>query len=186
MDERATEKYWQERKINWKDAYFNEHPHRDQLIKVLKGLKFESVLEVGCGAGKNLDKINKEFGVKVQGIDINEEAVKETLRHLIYAKVGMVESIDLPDESVDLLLTDACLLYVPPEKIQTAVNEMLRVARKYIVLCEWDNDEDKFDGHWIYSYSNLFKGYDIKKTKISNWGGNWGKYGQIITIIKSE
>jgi len=147
----------------------------------LRGLQFDSVLEVGCGAGKNLDKIHKEFGVNVQGTDINADAVKETIRHLIWAKVGMVESIDYPDKSVDLLLTDACLIYVPLEKIQIAVNEMLRVARKYLVLCEWSG-EDKFDGHWIYDYKRLFKNYETKFTKITGWGGNWAKYGQIIVV----
>lgn len=181
IDERATELYWKHRQIDWNKAYFIEHTHRDQLIKVLRGLQFDSVLEVGCGAGKNLDKIHKEFGVNVQGTDINADAVKETIRHLIWAKVGMVESIDYPDKSVDLLLTDACLIYVPLEKIQIAVNEMLRVARKYLVLCEWSG-EDKFDGHWIYDYKRLFKNYETKFTKITGWGGNWAKYGQIIVV----
>jgi len=183
VDERATEDFWKNRKINWNTSYFNEHTHRDQIIKVLKGLKFDSVLEVGCGAGKNLDKIRKEFGVKVLGIDINVDAVKETSRHSIYAKIGMVEDIDYPNKSIDLLLTDAMLIYVPPEKIKIAVSEMIRVARKYIIMCEWHNNKDKFDGHWVYSYSDLFNKYRKKFTKIIDWGGGWSDYGNIIVVI---
>lgn len=183
LDERATEDYWRKRKIDWEQAYFTpDHPHRIQLSNILKELKFDSVLEVGCGAGANLCRIATEHpGVMCGGIDINEDAVKETLKHFV-ATVGEVENIEREDKSIDMILTDACLIYVPPGKIETAVNEMLRVARKYIVMVEWHNNEDIFDGHWVYNYKELFKNYDTKLYKITDWPGSWEKYGTIVIV----
>ena len=182
LDERATEEWWRTRKIDWVEAYWTpEHCHRGQLMDVLNALEFDSVLELGCGAGANLSNLKDKY---IAGIDINVDAIDTAKRMLPHGmfKVGMAEDLDYPDKVIDLILTDACLIYVPPEKIKATVKEMLRVARKYIVCCEWDNDKNIFDGHWVYSYSKLFRDYEIKKTKIENWAGGWAKYGQIIVV----
>ena len=156
LDERATEAWWKYRKIDWVEAYWTpEHCHRGQLMEVLNKLEFDSVLELGCGAGANLSKLKGKY---IAGIDINADAIETAKRMLPQGnfKVGMVEELDYPDKVIDLILTDACLIYVPPEKIKDTVKEMLRVARKYIVMVEWNNNKDIFDGHWVYDYAKLF------------------------------
>ena len=183
----STEEYWRDRNdINWIDHYGNlDHPHRIQLKELLKELDFDSILEVGCGVGANLNGITK----KIYGIDINAKAIENAKALLPHGefKVGMAESIDYPDKSIDLILTDACLINVPPQKIETAVSELLRVAKKYIVMCEWHFEKEHFNGHWVYDYKDLFKNYDVKFTKIKDWGGAWEEFGQFIVVeIKDE
>lgn len=157
------------------------------MIDSIKELEFDSVLELGCGAGANLWRIKQQFPkCYIQGIDINKDAVS-FLESKFYGdftgKVwnGEAEKIYLFNKAVDLILTDACLMYIPPEKIENTVKEMLRVARKYIVMCEW-NGEDKLDGHWVRDYEKLFKGHNVKIEKIKGWSGGWEDYGSIIIV----
>lgn len=149
--------------------------------EVLSKLNYDNVLEIGCGVGANLYGMT----VKIAGIDINEDAIgnaKKLLPHGEF-KVGMAESIDYPDKSIDLILTDACLMYVPPQKIEDTVKEMLRVARKYIVMCEWHSKEEQYNGHWVYDYQDLFKNYETKFTKIKGWDSTgWEEFGNIIVV----
>jgi ubiquinone/menaquinone biosynthesis C-methylase UbiE len=186
INERATEEYWEKRWIDWRAKYFTpDHPHRQQTIDVLKECKFDSVLEVGCGAGANLYRIKQERPeVKVYGLDINKDAIIEAQKNLpdgVFKK-GMAERLPFEDKSVDLLLTDACMIYVPPEAIEGTVNELVRVARKYIVCCEWMADEAQYDNYWVYNYRKLFKKYNVGFTKIEGWPGGWERYGNIAKV----
>ena len=117
----------------------------------------------------------------VSGIDINTDAVIETKKTCM-AFVGTAEDTGFPTKTVDLILTDACLLYVPPWRIKKAKKEMLRVARKYIVMCEWHGPWGFRLGHWVRDYKKLFKEYDTKLYKVNNWAGGWAKYGYIVVV----
>lgn len=132
-----------------------------------------------------MERFRSEFGVPVAGIDINQGAVNEARRNFpdSIIKLGMAEEIPFPDKSFDLVLTDACLIYVPPDKIANAVSEITRVARKYIILCEW-HGPDQFDGHWVRNYFKTFENYNIELTKITDWGetGGWAEWGHIIKV----
>lgn len=176
--------YWRDRVIDWHGRYFTpEHPHRDQIINVLWGIRFNECLEVGCGAGANLYRIKKAFGVKVAGVDVNKGAVAEAQANFPEAeiKLGIAEKIPFLDKSFDLILTDAAIMYIPPDRIEMVISELKRVARKYLVLCEWQG-ENGFDGRWVYNYEDIFKDYDVNSTKITGWQGGWEKYGKIITV----
>lgn len=68
-----------------------------------------SVLDVGCGNGRNLIYLAREFGIKGSGFDISSAAIAEARRvseglPLQYTVRGMAGPIDLPDESQDLVL----------------------------------------------------------------------------------
>jgi ubiquinone/menaquinone biosynthesis C-methylase UbiE len=153
-------------------------------MNCLRGLNFGSVAEIGCGAGANLGRINMEWpDVEIAGVDINDEALYEARKHFnrsLFAK-GKAENIPLKDKSSDLVLTDACLIYVPLEDIKKAVNELIRVARKYIVMCEW-NGPNQYDGHWVYDYAKLYEEYYVEFIKIAGWPGGWEKWGNIVKV----
>lgn len=186
---RITERYWKNRNIDWNKCYWIDHPHREELISVLRGIDFRTVLEIGCGASKNLDKIKKEFPKSIiGGIDINKDAIKFSKNKFFEYKdfflEGTAENIYWYNKTWDLILTDACLIYVPPWKIRRVRNELLRVAKKAIVMVEWHSNIGglrKF--HWVRNYKRLFKGHKVYLTKIEKWKkGGWEKFGYIIYV----
>jgi ubiquinone/menaquinone biosynthesis C-methylase UbiE len=176
-------KYWRETSpapLNIKDF------HRKLFLKELKKLEFNSVLEVGCGSGVNLELINKKFPkVSLAGIDINEEAVDNAKELLPEALMSIGDILTLPyeDKTFDVVLADAVLMYILPEEIEQVASEMKRIARKYIIVCDWHSDKENElgtigCGHWVRNYEKLFG--KSKLIKLSNWGGGWDTYGNII------
>ena len=180
--------YWKDRDED--DLNIN-HPHRETLLGLLDGLDFKSILEVGCGCGSNLSLIKKEYpDVRLAGIDINRSSIikaKENLKD-VQLIVGDVNDLPFKDKSFDVVLSDAVLMYISPEEIKKVKFEMLRVARKALILVEFHSEGlsslgDTMFGHWARNYKELFKDYDVQLTKVRNWTErNWQTVGYFITI----
>lgn len=134
--------WWTHRQIDWKKHYlvsFN-HPHRKVISAALRLFPWLSLFEIGVGGGANLVRIVKDFpGRQVGGADINKDAIalcEETFKGG-YFKVGSGDDLMISDKSVDVILTDMTLIYISPLKIDKYLSEIKRLARDYVVLCEF-------------------------------------------------
>ena len=181
--------YWANRKINWKESYWNpEHPHRELIIKALKRIKFGSIIEVGCGAGANLGKIIQNFkGVAVGGIDINKDAIDTALEifgnNADVLEVSSMDKIFLSDQSCDVILSDMTCIYADPFRIKTVIKEIRRVVRNNILLVEFHHENwwkrqllRLVSGYNSYNWKKLLESngfYDIEMVKLSDkdWPG---------------
>lgn len=192
--------YWKHRK-NWLDGYSSpaalNHPHRKVIIEVLRSFWWQSLVEIGCATGPNLVNIIKHIGGRqVGGCDINAEAIAkaETIFKGGHFNVCPADDLMMSDKSADVILTDACLLYVGPFKIRKHIRELKRVGRNYIVLCElhhlsfWHRWKLRLcRGYHAHNYKKLLESegfYDvvIYKLQEADWpGGNpWQDYGCVI------
>lgn len=194
--------YWRFRHIfdkSWAKSYISEqsinHAHRRFLIdKISNHTPFESVLEIGCASGPNLSLLANRFpSAKLYGIDISNKAIKEGRRYFennnnIYLNQEKAESLDFQDKSVDIVFTDAVLIYSGPDKISLVIKEMRRVAKKAIVLFELHHDRQDpiYNDNWIHNYRLLFNVPEnkIKVSKIPHgiWKGDWEKLGHVIEV----
>lgn len=194
---------WATRKVNWKEQYFTpDHPHRQLLIRAISQFQFGSVLEVGCGAGANLALIKRVWPkTQIAGFDINPDAIKtckELFTQFDHFDVGEATSFFMSDKSTDIIITDACLMYVNSATLDRAIEEIKRVARKHVVFCEFhseswlDRFKARFQGtrhtsqkYYVHDYKKLLTKhgfYDIQFMKINNWpAAMWQKFGYIIT-----
>lgn len=207
------EKYWKNRKSSdthldwgngdgWIDGFWQSkvHSHRKLIIQALEKLQpFESLLEVGSSCGPNLAVINDNFPrTKLIGLDINRASLLEGMKKMPDVRwvLGRADQLNFSDKSIDVILTDAVLIYTPPNMIVKTINEFLRVAKKGVVLCEW-HDKDKSPVgeivfyHWVRNYERLLElcveetvKVNITKIKAQDWkSANWTKYGYIISIL---
>jgi ubiquinone/menaquinone biosynthesis C-methylase UbiE len=192
-------KYWRDRKIDWKIAYTEtaDHLHRDLILKQLSRWNFGSLFEAGCASGPNLIRIAKRFPhVALGGCDINDDAIRtaqETLGPTVVLQADPLWSIFHSDKSADVVLTDAALIYIGPEKIHTVLEEFRRVGRKHLLLVEFHsrNPLKRFllrllKGYNSYDYKKLLEQHefdDIQITKLPDlWDGEpWKTYGHLIT-----
>lgn len=215
MEEVENLNYWKNRPLDdvRRDWYYNtdnwitdyrasvEHPHRKLIINALQGLvPFESLLEGGCNCGPNLRLIKQKFPtVKLAGVDINENAVREAQNSLPDAdiEVGNIEKgFPFEDKSFDIALVDAVLIYVGPEKIGKVMSELDRVARKGIILVEWDSNSplgEVKEYHWTRDYKRLLEELEFKVRKIKippeAWptrSGNWARLGYIFSAKRES
>lgn len=158
--------YWKDRKINWKEHYFDTwtHPHRGLITSILKGMSWYSLWEIGMGGGANIRRIfedipNKQLG----GSDINPDAVefvRETFKGGMF-HVESGEDILMSDKSVDISLSDMTLIYVGPFKIKKYLKELKRVSRNNVILVEFHSES--FWKRWMVYFKTGYYVYDYKK-----------------------
>lgn len=184
--------YWQNRRIDWLQAYGNvDHPHRDLILDALSSFTFRSVLELGCGAGANLHRINKQWPVvELAGCDINNEAItaaRELTPSVHYLETAPAHKVFFGDKSTDIVLTDAVLIYYSPKMLRKLLRNITKMARVGIVFCELHsaNPLDRLTArYYLHNYPKVLEQagfYDISLTKITNWPGKpWEKWGYII------
>jgi SAM-dependent methyltransferase len=204
---RIDEIYWRFRHIadkSWAKSYVTEESinqsHRSFLIdKIFQHYPFESILEVGCASGPNIFILARKFpDIKIYGLDISRKAIEEGKRFLKEKGVKNAvlenkkfEDLDsFGDEGVDIIFSDASLIYLDRINLESFLEKALQTAKKAIILLEWhsDSNDSFFDGHWVHNYNKILDklapGKIIKITKIpeNSWSGDWLKYGHTIEI----
>ncbi len=158
-----------------------------ELFKMIKPLKANSILDVGCGEGFTLKKLEeKKLGKKNEGIDYSDDAIK--IGKKIYPELalfkGDVYGLSYKDNTFDLSLCTEVLEHLDdPAK---AVAEIRRVTSKYIIFSV--PNEPFFIG------ANLLRGKYIKSLgnhpeHINHWTF-WGfeKFleKQGLSVVKSK
>jgi SAM-dependent methyltransferase len=126
------------------DDYFREQegqPSRSERARWLAGrvasYRPGSVLEVGCGYGKQLRAVRERLpGVPVVGLDFSPSQLAQSRAYLGgLDRVGLVlgsgARLPFPDGSFDLVLTSAVILHNPPPAAEAIRREVLRVARRF-------------------------------------------------------
>ena len=193
----------------WVLGYWDSrnHSHRPFLLeKIAAFYPFNSILEIGCNCGPNLHLLAGKFpDVEIAGIDINPEAIEKGKQLFtsegisnVSLSVGKADLLEqFPDKSFDIVLTDAVLIYIGPDKIKKVLREMLRVTRRALILLERHRFEaDGKDpqglgiysqGLWIRDYVALLKqlvvAERIRVTKLPEnvWPG-WEGLGAIVEV----
>ena len=187
---------WGDKAPTWIDGYWESihHPHRRLIVDELNKLEFDSLLELGCNIGPNLayilEQCDDKEGLTLEGIDVNPWAIEAAQKRLpsVKIKLGDVSKL-LPyfNKEFDVVLADAVLMYIGPDKIHAVVDEINRIAKKAVILCEWDSESEKGvvkDFHWARNYAKLFtdKGFNVDKIKITKdfWPNKkWSTHGFI-------
>ena len=201
------ELYWALRHLfdkSWAEQYISKgsitHAHRKFLLgRISAYYPFKTCLEIGCASGPNIYLLAQKFPeVKVYGIDISKSAIKigkrffkEKAMDNIFLNVGNgLESLKkLHDKSIDIIFTDAVLIYFDKNKIESILHEMTRVVRRAVILLELYTEKPSYyDGHWIHNYKQLLAGFvpdkEIQLVKLPKgiWSGNWEESGYVIEL----
>lgn len=190
---------------DWESGYLDdntlEHPHRKLIIEAIKNRPAtKSIMELGAGSGINLITLSKNFSeISYTGIDINKKAIDRGLEYLKHKDIFNIDLIrgdiaiikQMKRNSVDIILTDAVLMYLNTKDVQEILKDMLRVSRLGFILCEQMSAGGIYVDHWRHDYKAILKNLDgikrvsIKKISDEYWDGDWIKHGFIIEVDKS-
>ena len=169
--------------------------YRDVILNALEKEKFETIIEFGCGEGNNLEAIKEKFGVRVYGTDIDEERVAQAKGRGLEVWIDNVIDTKLPKGGYDIAFTYATLIYLTDEEAERAIKNMLRVAKKVIVIelhseksNNWDESLSRVGNRNSRNYIELFKklGKEVEITRIPKevWAGtSYHNYGYVIKTI---
>jgi len=154
--------YWQSRKA----------PARRAIAEAVAELGGHSMLEIGCHAGANLWAANQVRSFeRLAGTDLSPTVLAEARRRLaseslpVELSVASAEALPFADKSFDIVLTSVMLVCIGPEAIDASLDEIVRVSRRWLVLCEpWsERTTDEADFHpettyWIRNYRARLEG----------------------------
>lgn len=208
---KAWEDYWINRKRgkdwhgeqkDWIEGYWNSinHPHRKLLIDSVMKFNPKTVLEIGCACGVNLRLIKEQIPDAIcYGVDINKQAVDygnnkfaESPLDYVFLFNRKAENTMLISKSVDVVITDAMLIYIGKDKIYDVFREILRVAKKGIVMIERHQTGVGFDGIyrdalWQRDYFKLMDFMSVRKVTVRPIPeGIWDEWKDGGSVIEVE
>jgi SAM-dependent methyltransferase len=108
----------------------------DWLAARISSYQPASILEVGCGYGKQLRAIRKVYAIPMVGLDFSPTQLVQARKYLdgleeITLVLGSGRELPFPDRSFDLVLTSAVILHNSPAAAERIRREVHRVARRY-------------------------------------------------------
>ncbi|MEM7262370.1 MAG: class I SAM-dependent methyltransferase [Planctomycetota bacterium] len=177
VDESSQESdYWRQQ-----ENYQEHRPAADQkddhqamtqrLVESLKAIDARSYLEVGCGAGRNLVGLQREVrGAIVGGIDIHAAAIENAQAALpgVTLEVGDLHDLSRwESRSWDVVFTSGTLMHVEHDRVESAVREFHRIARRAVVHYEYHGPSFPFDfRYYPRDYGELYASLALPDTQI--------------------
>lgn len=141
---------------NWAGEFGDEYIKRNDFAdwkielgskafdEILNGVDIKSILEVGSNIGLNLSFINKATKGKIKNyaIEPNKKAYEMLISNS--EKINLEKAwncdaskIPLEDSSIDLVFTAGVLIHISPKNLGAAMDEIVRVADKYVLCIEY-------------------------------------------------
>lgn len=107
----------------------------------------QSVMELGCGAGRNLYVLQRRYPhLTLFGVDISPEGIEHARRHARGEfVVGDLYDFDtiLQGRVVDLIFTMGVLIHLHPATLPRLIEEMRCRARKFLIFVEQVSLDDE-------------------------------------------
>lgn len=147
------------------DEYFREQEGQelrearsDWIARRVAAYRPSSILEVGCGYGKQLRKLRRALpDCRIVGVDFSPSQLTRGRDYLdereaASVSLALADGRRLPfaDHSFDLVLTSAVILHNPPEVAERIRLEVVRVSRRWAV-----HNEDTDVSYNRYGYDTV-------------------------------
>lgn len=131
------------------------------ILKALQDLEFSSVLDVGGAEGYTAQRIKDMFGCHVVVCELSPEACKRADEIFsIPADVGDITNLPYEKDQFDVVVCSEVLEHIENPKV--AVQELLRVARKAVIITV-PNDDDAVINP-LSSHINNFNEYSFRES----------------------
>jgi 2-polyprenyl-3-methyl-5-hydroxy-6-metoxy-1,4-benzoquinol methylase len=142
---------------NLLNKFFTNKLHKN-LLNEIRYLNLESILDAGCGDGELVKFLKKnKLAKRVEGIDISEKAIERARQknpHLIIKK-GDIYNIQGKSEEFDLIVCSQVFEHLKYPR--RALNEMVRVARKYVLIAVINESKFRIGRHEHHWKTEEFK-----------------------------
>ena len=162
-------------------------PRIQKVMGILKGLYFETLLDVGSGRGAFLFPFMDEFPqVSVKSVDILEERIT----FLSDVSCGGVDSLEVkkadicqmpfPEKSVDVVTLLEVLEHIPD--VEKAIASSVRIAKSYVVLTvpsKEDNNPEHIHLLTKEKLTKYFNAVGVEKLNFSGVGGHLVMIGKV-------
>jgi len=128
---------------NLNEGIYRDHPKNWIAFKKIMELQPESVLELGCGRGYMLKRL-EAHGVPCKGVDVSDHCLVTRATDAVLK----FDFLDTPwpaqDGEFDLCLSIEALEYVPENKLQDVIDEIKRVCKRSFHAVNTKEDDLSF------------------------------------------
>lgn len=144
------------------------------VIKLLQTLKFNKILEIGCGSGR-YTKILSEFFKpdKYVAIDISKEQLENAKRYVSNDKIDFccMQVQDLiVEEKFDLVFASEVLMHINFNDIEKVIGTLVSFSTNKIISIDWYNKKNigkELSGYcFMHDYENLFRKNGAKNVRM--------------------
>jgi trans-aconitate methyltransferase len=193
--------YWLKRGKIYQSSFVYNQKFRAQeksLLNHIKGLSFNTVLEVGCGFGRITKQILENFpDIGYTAIDLSPDQIENAKRFVNNSKVNFAVSDIQSFSSVnkfDLVLAVEVLLHIKLEDINSTISKLLSLTNKYFVHVDWHEEitppEYTTDSYcFMHDFDEIYSrlGLQYNKYKIDGKRRLFGKIDakQAVFIVKT-
>lgn len=148
------------------------------LLRLIAGLpaRPESVIEIGCNVGRNLQYLHEAGYRNISGVEINAGAI--AMMRQVYPemaaraaiRVGPVEKIlpDLPAASHDLAFSMAVLEHLHRDS-DWIFEHIARIAKRHVITIE--DEECVSSRHFPRNYRKVFERYGLRQVSETDASG---------------
>lgn len=144
------------------------------VIKLLQTLKFNKILEIGCGSGR-YTKILSEFfkPEKYVAIDISKEQLENAKKYVSNDKIDFcctqVQDL-IVEEKFDLVFASEVLMHINFNDIEKVIGKLVSFSTNKIISIDWYNKKNignELSGYcFMHDYENLFRKNGAKNVRI--------------------
>ena len=123
---------------------------------LIENYGIKSVLEVGCNTGTNLAQMEAPLRM---GVDVNQHALDQVPGG-IWTTHADATKLPFAANDFDLVFTFGVLIHIPPDEIEQAMREIVRVSRRYVFCGEYLGDDTvPYRGEilWRRDYGRLYQ-----------------------------
>lgn len=201
---------WRWSRRNVADGYFKTMnlPMNPYIMSFIDDLvPHRTILEVGCSSGCHLVLLHEKLPVStLYGIDICKRSVdfgnlqlkKLDINNAHIEHLAADNISTFPDNSIDIVFSQAVLTHITPATIEKVMQEMFRISRKWVVIAApqlYLKQKTKllpyYHFQWLRDYvgiiNKLHLGKIVQSIKIPPelWPGEpWASLGRIIIVEK--
>lgn len=163
--------YWKQRG----QTFINEEYQRglywqhDWMLDKLMEIQPATLLEVGCGFGRNLRFMTRNLPDETRyvGVDLSQSMLQHAQCFLSGLPIPLINAnaLSLPfgHASFDVILLHGVFMHIPPSQVDTAISEVKRVARNHILVCEQNYSGQTPDGHGNVQINDFTFAYDYSR-----------------------
>lgn len=143
------------------------HPQHIWILKKINATKSKSILEVGCGFGRNICFLieNDVNPAIITGVDISPKMIRQAKKYInnshVHLQVAPAENLPFKDKTFDATIIHGVFMHIADKNIQKAISECLRVTRKALIIVEQNYPADN-DYTFVHDYKSLLEKLDVK------------------------
>lgn len=180
----------------WDSEFGDDYIKRNQAVgehrapfweKILAEFPSQSVLEVGCNVGANLQWISSLIpSHNVYGIDVNKKALRELRKRVPDVNSLWCPARELPfrERWFDLVFSMGVLIHQPESTLPLVMAEIVRCSKRFVLCAEYYSEETVelpyrgqsgalFKRNYLKIYQELFPELALRKQGFLSRDEGW-------------